>query len=114
MVFNATFNISVISWRSVLSADDTGRPGNNHQPVASCGGTVFVCFLFCFVFTLVPGLSPYWENMFVIVYSLFVSILCCFLYYFICQTSRVYNTPVNLFIMFSLFWFFFISISTAL
>jgi hypothetical protein len=33
MVFNATFNnISVISWRSVLLADETGVPGENHTP----------------------------------------------------------------------------------
>jgi uncharacterized DUF497 family protein len=31
MVFNATFNnISVISWRSVLLAEETGIPGENH------------------------------------------------------------------------------------
>jgi hypothetical protein len=36
MVFNATFNnISVISWRSVLLVEETGVPGENHQPVAS-------------------------------------------------------------------------------
>jgi len=36
MVFNATFNnISVISWRSVLLVEETGIPGENHQPVAS-------------------------------------------------------------------------------
>ena len=36
MVFNTTFkNISIISWRSVLLLDETGRPGENHQPVAS-------------------------------------------------------------------------------
>jgi len=30
MVFNATFdNISVISWRSVLSMEETGVPGEN-------------------------------------------------------------------------------------
>jgi hypothetical protein len=34
MVFNATFtNISVISWRSVLLVEETGEPGENHQPV---------------------------------------------------------------------------------
>ena len=33
MVFNATFNnISVISWRSVLLVEETGK---NHRPVAS-------------------------------------------------------------------------------
>ena len=32
MVFNATFNnISVISWRSVLSVEETGRPGKKHR-----------------------------------------------------------------------------------
>jgi hypothetical protein len=36
MVFNVTFNnISVISWRSVLLVEETGRPGENHRPVAS-------------------------------------------------------------------------------
>ena len=36
MLFNATFNnISVISWRSVLLVEETGGPGENHQPVAS-------------------------------------------------------------------------------
>jgi hypothetical protein len=36
MVFNATFNnISVISWWSVLLVEETGVPGENHQPVAS-------------------------------------------------------------------------------
>jgi len=36
MVFNATFNnISVVSWRSVLLVEETGGPGENHQPVAS-------------------------------------------------------------------------------
>jgi hypothetical protein len=36
MVFNASFNnISVISWRSVLLVEETGVPGENHQPVAS-------------------------------------------------------------------------------
>jgi hypothetical protein len=35
-VFNATFNnISVISWRSVLLGEETGRPGENHLPDAS-------------------------------------------------------------------------------
>jgi len=36
MVFNATFNnISVITWQSVLLVEETGGPGENHQPVAS-------------------------------------------------------------------------------
>ena len=36
MVFNATFNnISVISWRLVLLAEETEVPGENHRPVAS-------------------------------------------------------------------------------
>ena len=36
MVFNATFNnISVISWFSVLLVEETGVPGENHQPAAS-------------------------------------------------------------------------------
>ena len=39
IVFNVTFNnISVISWRSVFLAEETGGPGESHQPVAShCG-----------------------------------------------------------------------------
>ena len=35
MVFNATFNISVISWQSVLLVEETGVPGEKHGPVAS-------------------------------------------------------------------------------
>jgi hypothetical protein len=36
IMFNATFNnISAISWRSVLLVEETGGPGENHQPVAS-------------------------------------------------------------------------------
>jgi hypothetical protein len=36
MVLNTTFNnISVISRRSVLLEEETGVPGENHQPVAS-------------------------------------------------------------------------------
>jgi hypothetical protein len=36
MVFNVIFNnISVISWRSVLLVEETGRPGENHRSVAS-------------------------------------------------------------------------------
>ena len=35
MVFNATFNIiSIISWRSVLLVEETGTPGEKHQPAA--------------------------------------------------------------------------------
>ena len=35
MVLNATFNnISVISWRSVLSVEETEGPGENHRPIA--------------------------------------------------------------------------------
>jgi len=35
-VFNATFyNISVISWRSVLLVEEAGGPGENHRPAAS-------------------------------------------------------------------------------
>jgi hypothetical protein len=37
MVFNATIiDISVISWWSVLLVEETGVPGENHRPVASC------------------------------------------------------------------------------
>jgi len=36
MVLKATFNnISVISWQSVLLAEETGVPGENHQPAAN-------------------------------------------------------------------------------
>jgi hypothetical protein len=36
MMFNPTFNnISVISWWSVLLADETGVSGENCRPVAS-------------------------------------------------------------------------------
>jgi hypothetical protein len=36
MVFNGTFNnISAISWRSVLLVEETGVPGENHQPIES-------------------------------------------------------------------------------
>jgi len=35
-MFNATFNnILVISWQSVLLAEETGVPGENHRPVGS-------------------------------------------------------------------------------
>jgi hypothetical protein len=35
-LFNATFNnISVILWRSVLLGEETGGPGEKHQPAAS-------------------------------------------------------------------------------
>jgi hypothetical protein len=37
IVFNATFsNKTVISWLSVLLVEETGVPGENHRPVASC------------------------------------------------------------------------------
>ena len=37
MVFNVIFNIffSVISWVLVLLVEETGKPGENHRPVAS-------------------------------------------------------------------------------
>ena len=36
MVFSDTFNnISVTSWCSVLLAEETGVPGENHRPAAS-------------------------------------------------------------------------------
>jgi hypothetical protein len=36
MVFNATFNnISVILWQSVLLVEETGVPGESHQPATS-------------------------------------------------------------------------------
>ena len=41
MVFNATFNnISVISWHSILLVEETGVPGENHQPAASHSQTL--------------------------------------------------------------------------
>jgi len=47
MVLNATFNnISAISWRSVLLVEETGRPGQNHRPVASHGQTLFTLMLY--------------------------------------------------------------------
>ena len=34
-MFSATFyNISAISWRSVLLVEETGVPGENHRPIA--------------------------------------------------------------------------------
>jgi len=36
MMFNATFyNISVITWQSVLVVAETGVPGENHKSAAS-------------------------------------------------------------------------------
>ena len=36
MVLKGTFNnISVISWQSGLLVEETGVPGENHQPVTS-------------------------------------------------------------------------------
>jgi hypothetical protein len=41
MVFNATFyNISVISWRSVLLVVEIGVPRENHQPAPSHSQTI--------------------------------------------------------------------------
>jgi len=41
MVLNAIFNnISVISWRSVLTVEEIGGPGENNRPVASHGQTL--------------------------------------------------------------------------
>jgi hypothetical protein len=34
-VLNATFNISIIWWRSALLVEETGVPGENSRPVAS-------------------------------------------------------------------------------
>jgi len=40
-VFSAIFyNISVISWRSVLLVEETGVPGENQRPVSSHWQTV--------------------------------------------------------------------------
>jgi hypothetical protein len=35
MVFNTTYNISIISWRAVLLVEETKVPGKNHWPGAS-------------------------------------------------------------------------------
>ena len=35
LVYATVNNITVISWRSVLLMEETGVPGENHQPVAS-------------------------------------------------------------------------------
>jgi hypothetical protein len=36
MVFKTTFySISVVSWRAVLLAEETGVPRENHRPAAS-------------------------------------------------------------------------------
>ena len=37
MIFN---NISVISWRAILSEEETRVPGENHRPVTSHGQTL--------------------------------------------------------------------------
>jgi hypothetical protein len=39
MVFNATFSY-IVTWRSVLLAEKTRVPGENHQPVASHSQTL--------------------------------------------------------------------------
>ena len=42
MVSNVIFNnISVISWRSDFSVEETGIHGENHRPVVSHGQTLF-------------------------------------------------------------------------
>jgi hypothetical protein len=47
MVFNSTFNnISVIAWWSVLLVEDTGVPGENHQPVVSHWQTLSLYVLY--------------------------------------------------------------------
>jgi hypothetical protein len=35
MVFNSTFNISVISWLSILLVEENGVPRENHRSAAS-------------------------------------------------------------------------------
>jgi len=35
LVYGLHHNISVISWWSVLTVEETGVPGENHRPVAS-------------------------------------------------------------------------------
>ena len=60
MVFNATFiNISVISRRSVLLVEETGGPGENHQPVASHRQTLFVNFRTFWTWELIPYLCTW-------------------------------------------------------
>jgi len=59
MVFNATFNnISVISWRSVLLVEETGRPEENNRHVTSQRQTlslnvVHLALIEIFIFRLV-------------------------------------------------------------
>ena len=52
VVFISTFNnISVVSWRSVYLAKETGVPGKNYQPAASHGQTLshkFLIYFICF------------------------------------------------------------------
>jgi hypothetical protein len=53
LVFNATFsNISAISWRPVLVAEEAGVPGENHRPWTSNWDLYHLrlrveCTLFC-------------------------------------------------------------------
>ena len=43
VLFNTTFNnISVISWRSVLSVEETGGPGENKSPTSRKSLTNFI------------------------------------------------------------------------
>ena len=47
IVFNATFNnISVISWRSALSAEETGEPRKIHRPATSHWQTLSRTFIY--------------------------------------------------------------------
>jgi len=46
IVFNVTFNnISVISWWSILLVEETGVPGENHQPAVKMLAFVMICFI---------------------------------------------------------------------
>jgi len=58
MELNATFNnIYVILWRSVLLVEETGVPGENHQPVTSHWQT-----LSHNVASSTPHLSEVWTH----------------------------------------------------
>ena len=46
MAFNTTFNnITVVSWRSVLLVEETGKPGVNQRPAANQTHFITQCFI---------------------------------------------------------------------
>ena len=63
MVFNATFNnISDISWQSVLLSEETGRPRENHRPVASDWQTLSRnVVLLALIELRTHNISDYWH-----------------------------------------------------